>query len=820
MKKKIKLKRTLCVLTAGMMVMSVGTGCKGKNGGGNDPVSAQLMSSMAFDTKQIELNESLNTGIIKKNDLFYSTMTEYHFGSDDSYLSTSYIVAFDENAVIKTVIPVYEQKNQDEYGYINGNIMVDDSGNISCILDVSSYDENGNYTDKSQLLTFDPSGTQISSIDFGNIVTEEDSNANRYFQGLVVAPDGNIYCNLGSCVRVLDSTGKVLFTTKDIDDNSGWLSSMVITNAGKAAVVKYEYTDTTSTTKLVEIDAAAQDFGAEHIFKAGFNSAFNGSGDYLVYTSSDTGIMGVRADTMEPEQVVNTLSLGLDSNSNNFYVCDDGSFLMGSYDWSDDSSKVVLTILTPSENSAAKDKKIINLGCFYLDWSVRSLIAEFNRESSEYVINVQSFSDTNDTSDWANAVSAFNNQLLSGKVPDIISVDSSMPVDSYISKGLFADLYPVMEEDGELTRDMMMPNVLTALERDGKLPYISPGFYVTGYAGKSSVVGPVDEFTVARSQEIAKSMGDDVSVFNLYLTRNEYLSSALSYNNFVNYETATCDFDNDNFKAVLEAAKEYPEGIDYDKLYNENPNYWSDQEKAVYDNKALLQSVYLYSFDRYNTLKKTYFAGDEMTFVGFPHAGDDYATSQLNFDIILGISEKSNVKDGAWDFIKKVLTSTVTEEETKYYDYNSAPENVEFVPEVGGVLTPAEGSSRYKLVASEMSYWNNYGNFPIVRADLEKLAQQALVPSKYVNENGELVESENTSYIGDEEIKISQMTQEDVDECMALIESCTSVSHTNEDLQAIIDEEASAYFAGTKSVDETAKTIQSRASIFMSEQYG
>ena len=123
-------------------------------------------------------------------------------------------------------------------------------------------------------------------------------------------------------------------------------------------------------------------------------------------------------------------------------------------------------------------------------------------------------------------------------------------------------------------------------------------------------------------------------------------------------------------------------------------------------------------------------------------------------------------------------------------------------------------------MATETTYRNNYTGFPIIRADLEKLAQQALVPEKYVNENGELAERENTKYMGYEEVKVSSMTQKDVDECMAFLESCRGISRSNDELQEIINEEASAYFAGKRSADETAKNIQSRASIFMSEQYG
>ncbi len=434
MKNKIMLKKTLCVFTA-CIVMTAGTGCRDKSGGENAPEPHEVMSTVNFDTKQVELNGSLGS-IIKKNDLYYSAITGYRSGNDGTSFSTHYIVAFDENAVIKTVIPVYEQKEPDESGYISGNVMVDNNGNISCICVHSFSDNEGNYTYTAQLLTFDSSGKQISSTDLKNIITDEDIHENRHLQEVLIAPDGNIYCNLNRCVRVFDSTGKLLFTTKDIDDNSSQISNMVITNTGKVAVVMYENIGTSYSAKLAEVNTAAQDLGAGHTFKSNFNSVFSGSGEYIVYTSSDTGIMGVKADTMEPELIVNALSLGVGDSE--FYACDDGSFLLSTHDESGDVSKIVLTTLTPpenlaEENSAENDKKIIDLGCFTLDSSLRSLIEDFNKNNSEYIINVQCFADNNDTTDWEGAINEFNSQLLSGNVPDIIAVNSiTMPLESYI----------------------------------------------------------------------------------------------------------------------------------------------------------------------------------------------------------------------------------------------------------------------------------------------------------------------------------------------------------------------------------------------------
>ena len=60
-------------------------------------------------------------------------------------------------------------------------------------------------------------------------------------------------------------------------------------------------------------------------------------------------------------------------------------------------------------------------------------------------------------------------------------------------------------------------------------------------------------------------------------------------------------------------------------------------------------------------------------------------------------------------------------------------------------------------------------------------------------------------------------TQEEIDGIRHLIESARPLSWESEEIYAIIGEESASYFAGQKSADETAKIIQSRVQIYVSE---
>ena len=70
----------------------------------------------------------------------------------------------------------------------------------------------------------------------------------------------------------------------------------------------------------------------------------------------------------------------------------------------------------------------------------------------------------------------------------------------------------------------------------------------------------------------------------------------------------------------------------------------------------------------------------------------------------------------------------------------------------------------------------------------------------------------------DGSISIYAMTQEQVDQILDLINTTTAVYGYDESILNIISDEATAYFAGEKSLDDTANMIQSRVNLYVAEQ--
>lgn len=808
---KTAAKRTACILTAGMMALSTGlfTACGDKNqgSGSNSAVvdQSEALKTLAYKVTDVPVNFELSSNVTCKNGLFYGVSTVYN-NEGDNYFSDSSIVVFDASGNTVLTIPAFKQTDPNEYAYISGDVYADDAGNITFVLSYNKYDDEGNSESSNTLYTYDSTGNLVSSLDLSKVVTQEDNDNNRYFNSYIVDSQGNIYISLSTCIRVCDKSGNVLFTTPEANGDNEWLNGLIFTNNGVPAVYKYSYSDTGSSSKLVEIDLNAKGYGKEYELGSSINTIYNGSGDYLCYSSSDTGIVGVRADNLQTESVLNLLNLGIDnSNINSMAVNDDGSFVTVGYDYSGMTARSTLSLITPIDSSEVKEKKVLTLGCFYIDWNIRSQIAEFNKTNEDYTIYATSYSESNDTSDYTAALTKFNNEILAGNVPDILLISSGMPYNSYASKGLFADLYEFMDKDDVYNRDAFMPNVLKAMEKDGKLYEITPSFTVQTYAAKKSLVGDATSLTMDQANQILASMPEGATLTNdsQTMTASNFLSTAITFSNFVDYTNATCNFDSPEFKAILETAKKYPAEIDYDALYNDNPNYWMEQETACRENRALLYSVYFNDFSIYTNTRDAYF-GEDISFVGFPGSGASNATgSVISTGSEIAVSSKSKYKDGAWEFIKLVLDNAVGEQDSGNY----------------GVAITSDASVAEAADEAVKRITSQYYGLPVVKSQLQALGQQATIPQTYTDTDGTVQQVDNTYYVGNTEVKVNLITQDEVNMLIDYFSTVDTIARYDESLTDIINEEANAYFKGTKSVDEAASLIQSRASIYLSEQY-
>ncbi len=444
------------------------------------------------------------------------------------------------------------------------------------------------------------------------------------------------------------------------------------------------------------------------------------------------------------------------------------SFFAWTYD--EEIGNSMCGIYSKVDPATIKDKEILTLGVMWMDSDVRKRVVEFNKASDEYRIRVEEYSQYNTAEDYTVGLSKLNTDIASGNAPDIMCVTGEMPVESYMSKGLFVDLNTFLENDPELKKEDYMQEVIDACSQDGKWYQMAPTYYLFTVFGKASDVGEEPGWTFEEMKALRDKKGEDVQVF-AERTKNSILMEAVMMNSddYINWETGECFFNTQGFIELLEFANEFPSEIDYEELYND-PTYWEKQETLFRDGKALLQPYTISNFQDFLYTEDGTF-GEQITAVGFPVSegvGNAYMCN-LGFTI----SSKSKYQDVAWEFLRYYLTD----------EYQDSVE---------------------------------YG-WPIKLSSLEKRVQKAQEKPYYEDENGNKVEYEDTYYIGGVEIVMEPLTQADCDRVISFLKSADHVYSYDTNIMTILEEECAAYFEGQKSVKEVADIIQSRIHIYVNE---
>ena len=250
---------------------------------------------------------------------------------------------------------------------------------------------------------------------------------------------------------------------------------------------------------------------------------------------------------------------------------------------------------------------------------------------------------------------------------------------------------------------------------------------------------------------------------------------AMNAKDFMDWQNGTCNFDSDEFRALLEFVKPLPAEFSWQS----DGEYESDFTRMK-SGKQLLYPMNLNDFDN---IYYTFAALDhDIRFVGFPRE-DGSSGSAFTASVTLCITTACKDKADAWAFIR----STLSEE-----------------------------------------YQKNLWNFPILRSAFDAMAGKAMTQEYQTDANGSQVLDENGDPIpissggmsyGDEPmIELYAVTQEQYDTVMELIESTTNFLDYDQSVLSIITEEAAGYLAGDRSVEEASRLIQSRVNLYIQEQ--
>ena len=118
---------------------------------------------------------------------------------------------------------------------------------------------------------------------------------------------------------------------------------------------------------------------------------------------------------------------------------------------------------------------------------------------------------------------------------------------------------------------------------------------------------------------------------------------------------------------------------------------------------------------------------------------------------------------------------------------------------------------------------SNTWSFPTNKTVFDSRLKEAMTPIYYTDpETGEQVEqSQGGMSWGpnpEDSIEFYAMSQEEADQLMGLIDSTTVLYSYDEELLSIVMDASAPYFAGQRTLDDVARQVQSRVSLYVNER--
>ena len=645
-------------------------------------------------------------------------------------------------------------------------------------------------------------GSTIANVDLSvtDDGTDEEDGMGSNISSFAVDAAGNLYVTDYSYIYVLDAEGKLLFKI----DDSQYSGSLCRLQPDQVGILWYNYaTDTAESTDengqfFIPVDLETKTWGEKIKMPANVWNVYPGDDAYDFYYKNNDNIYGYTFASDTKDKLVDWMACDVDtSNMYDSGMLSDGRVVGMTQDWSSDTTAYQLIVLHRIDASEVKEKTVLTLACMGLDWSLRSKIVEYNKSNDQYRIQVVDYSEYATDDDYNAGITKLTTEIISGSVPDLF-LTSSLPIDKYAAKGVVADLYTFMDGGSGLGRDYFVPQVLKAIEKDGKLYELPTKFSVETAYALSSIVDQYDTWNVAAVQDAMTQLQEGATVFSTGWTKSTALNNCLTRNlaAFVDWTTGKCTFDSEAFQQLLAFCNSFPDdstsddGIAYSSeaatVDTMDDPVWESDATRILSGKQLMATTSFYSFEDY--IYNIYPVKDKVTFVGYPSESGEPGNS-FYIQCPMAISSVTKYPDAAWDFVSTMIRQTNEDAESMY----AFPISQEaFDKKMTSVMT-----EQYQLdVNGEQVDWDEDGE-----------------PDKMCIGTYEVVENGESTWQ-----QVYALTQEDIDQILSVINSATGIVDYDDEILSIVSDEVSAYFAGDKDVQTTANMIQSRVNLYVQEQ--
>ena len=417
----------------------------------------------------------------------------------------------------------------------------------------------------------------------------------------------------------------------------------------------------------------------------------------------------------------------------------------------------------------------LRLGTWNRDARIIQRVQEFNRSQAGVVIEVVDYSQYSTDRDVLAGSRRLQVELMSGSGPDIIDT-RVLPGNIAIHNrsGLFADIFPFLDADTVLSRDALVQEVLSTLTYSGRLYQVIPSFSIATYVGTTELIAMLSEFTFSELLD-ATLAGDEVAQYFLSMTRAQFLQHFLHnhMDRFIDWETGMADFDSDEFIQILEVAMSLPEQAVVTDSVMEGSH--GEMAAPIDDRSLAFRSVGIGSFHMVQ-VHEFLFGSDFLYW-------DLDESSRFVYDFPFSISSSSDHKEEAWLFLREFFLPADSERDIRR-------------------------GSRYAIEG-----------FSINQETFERQKREAQTPNTWIDEDGdEHILYNQIHWLPDgQPLELYAVTDSEISRLLDVLENVTRAEANDFFLLAMIWEDIMPFLYGAQTAAETARIIQSRVQIYISE---
>ncbi len=420
--------------------------------------------------------------------------------------------------------------------------------------------------------------------------------------------------------------------------------------------------------------------------------------------------------------------------------------------------------VTPSETSGAYSasdpagRQVITLSSFLAtpqDEIVKA-VAAFNQSNAEYYVQIHTATSGTSVADYWDREML---ELMNGGGPDLFTKSSQINFMTYLEKGILEDLAPYIDRD--IDKDAYWENSLYAYAKDGKVYAIEPSFQLSFYMGDNELFEGRTNWNLQEAIKLMEAHPEYKFLNNDYppetVLRELLCFSSMDYSDF------------EAVRSTLEFAKTYG-----------NPLATGIRIMGPATEASLISPENISSLLGFADCDAVY--GSKCIPIGYIN---EQHSGVLHSSIAWSINSNSKQKEGAWAFLRFLLSEEYQRREERY---NFSPLKV--------------------ILEEQLEYYSEPRTITMYDPNIDS---NFTVPVKHTLPRAFCIPGCVK--------EIDCMSEEQLQTVVNLIEaSHTNAFDWNVTLINIITEESGAYFNDQRSLDDVMTNIQSRIGLYMEEQ--